>query len=216
MTPPHHQKEMDMAKAKFDIKSVQTEATKSAQRVLNAGVGVTDLAVETVRDYVAGTQKRVADVRQSVVEFEPRAFGAQAVKTVNDQVLAVPARVQEVVDINVTAATDTYGDLVKRGRTLVGRIRRQKSTQDAVAAAETTVAKARTTRTQATKAAKKSTTAAKKTVKKSTTAAKRTATTAKKSTGPARGSAKATRTSAKKTVSSASRALTDAAAKVGD
>lgn len=191
-----------MAIAKFDIKNVQTEAQKSAQRVFNAGVGVTDLAVETVRDYVAGTQKRVADVRKTVVEFEPRTFGAQAVKTVNDQVLAVPGRVQEVVDINVTAATDTYGDLVKRGKTLVGRIRRQQSTKDAVAAAETTVTKAKTTRTQATKAAKKTTTAAKKT--------------AKKSTGPARSSAKATRTSAKKTVSSASRALTDAAAKVGD
>jgi hypothetical protein len=174
-----------MAKAKFDItqfdlKTIQTEAAKSAQRVLNAGVGVTDLAVETVRDYVAGTQKRVADVQKTVVTFDPKTIPATGWAT----------------------ATDAYGDLVKRGQTLVGRIRRQKSTQDTVAAAETTVAKAKTTRTQAAKATKKTTTAAKKT--------------AKKSTGPSRSSAKATRTSAKKTVSSASRALTDAAAKVGD
>ena len=178
---------------------------KSAQRVFNAGVGVTDLAVEVVRDYVAGTQKRVADVQKSVVDFEPRAFGAQAVKTVNDQALAVPARGRGRRLRRATATSDAYGDLVKRGQTLVGRIRRQQSTQDAVAAAETTVTKAKTTRTQATKAAKKTTTAAKKST-----------TTAKKRTAATRSSAKATRTSAKKTVSSASRALTDAAAKVGD
>ena len=57
-----------MAKAKFDIKTVQTEAQKlaqqSAKRAFHAGVGVTDFAVEVVRDYVAGTQKRVADVQQ--------------------------------------------------------------------------------------------------------------------------------------------------------
>jgi heparin binding hemagglutinin HbhA len=189
MTQPHHQKEQDMAKAKFDIKTVQTEAQKlaqqSAKRAFHAGVGVTDFAVEVVRDYVAGTQKRVAGVSKTVVDFEPRAFGVQTVKTVNDQVLAVPALVQKAVDSNVAVASDAYGDLVTRGRTLVLRIRRQQSTKDAVAAAETTVTKAKTTRTQATKAAKKTTTAA----KKSTAAAK------KRSTTP-RSSAKATATSA--------------------
>jgi heparin binding hemagglutinin HbhA len=187
-----------MAKAKFDIKTVQTEAQKSAQRVFHAGVGVTDFAVEVVRDYAAGTQKRVAEVRKNVAGFEPRSFGTQAFKTVNGQVLAVPARVQKIVDINVSAATETYGDLVKRGKSLAGRIRRQQSTQDTVAAAETTVTKAKTTRTQATKAAKKTTTSA------------------KKRTAAPRSSAKATATAAKKTVSAGSRALTDAAAKVGD
>jgi hypothetical protein len=187
-----------MAMAKFDIKTVQTEAQKSAQRVFQAGVGVTDLAVEVVRDYATGTQKRVAEVRKNVAGFEPRAFGTEAVKTVNSQVLAVPARVQKIVDFNVSAATDTYGDLVKRGKSLAGRIRRQQSTQDTIAAAETTVTKAKTTRTQATKAAKATKSAAPK---------KRAA---------AKSSAKATGTAAKKTVSAASRALTDAAAKVGD
>ena len=194
-----------MAKATFDIKTIQTlqtAAQKRAQKAFHAGVGVTDLAVEVVRDYAAGTQKRVVEVRKSLVDFEPRAFGTQAVKTVNGQVLAVPARAQKVVDTNVNVATEAYADLVKRGQTLVGRIRRQKSTQDTVAAAETTVAKAKTTRTQATTAAKKSTTAAKKASAKKRTAAK--------------SSAKATRTSAKKTVSAGSRALADAAAKIGD
>ena len=47
-----------MAKAKFDIK---TEAT----RPLYVGVGVTDLAVEAVRDYVADFQKKFADVQKT-------------------------------------------------------------------------------------------------------------------------------------------------------
>jgi hypothetical protein len=205
-----------MAKAKFDIKTVQTEAQKSAQRAFHAGVGVTDLAVEVVRDYTAGAQKRIASLQKSVSTIEPKALRTQAAKDakarraaieklvaqlqaqLQAEAVAVPAKVQKAIDINVEAATDTYGDLVKRGESLVTRIRRQQSTQDTVAAAETTVTKAKTTRTQATKAAKKTTTAAKK----------RTAT--------PRSSAKATATSAKKTVSAGSRALTDAAAKVGD
>jgi len=205
-----------MAKAKFDIKTVQTEAQKSAQRAFHAGVGVTDLAVEVVRDYTAGAQKRIASLQKSVSTIEPKALRTQAAKDakarraaieklvaqlqaqLQSEAVAVPAKVQKAIDINVEAATDTYGDLVKRGESLVTRIRRQQSTQDTVAAAETTVTKAKTTRTQATKAAKKTTTAAKK----------RTAT--------PRSSAKATATSAKKTVSAGSRALTDAAAKVGD
>ena len=226
-----------MAKAKFDIKTVQTEAQKSAQRAFHAGVGVTDLAVEVVRDYTAGAQKRIVSLQKSVSTFEPKALGTQAAKDakarrvaieklvaqlqaqLQSEAVAVPAKVQKAIDANVEAATDTYGDLVKRGESLVGRIRRQQSTKDTVAAAETTVTKAKTTKTQATKAAKKTTTAAKKSTtaaKKSTTAAKKSTTAAKKRTTTPRSSAKATATSAKKTVSAGSRALTDAAAKVGD
>ena len=219
-----------MAKAKFDIKTVQTEAQKSAQRAFHAGVGVTDLAVEVVRDYTAGAQKRIVSLQKSVSTIEPKALRTQAAKDakarrvaieklvaqlqaqLQSEAVAVPAKVQKAIDANVEAATDTYGDLVKRGESLVGRIRRQQSTQDTVAASKTTVTKAKTTRTQATKAAKKTTTAA----KKSTTAAKKSTTAAKKRSTTPRSSAKATATSAKKTVSAGSRALTDAAAKVGD
>ena len=208
-----------MAKAKFDIKTVQTETQKSAQRAFHAGVGVTDLAVEVVRDYAAGAQKRIVSLQKSVTTIEPKALRTQAAKdakarrtaiekrvsALQSEAVAVPAKVQKAIDANVEAATDTYGDLVKRGESLVGRIRRQQSTQDTVAASKSTVTKAKTTRTQATKAAKKTTTAA----KTATTAAKKRAATP-------RSSAKATVTSAKKTVSAGSRALTDAAAKVGD
>ena len=161
---------------------MQTEAQKSAQRVFHAGVGVTDFAVEAVRDYAAGTQKRVADgpqerrrLRAARVQQRGRQDGQRP------RSLAVPARVQKLVDVNVSAATDTYGDLVKRGQSLAGRIRRQQSTQDTVAAAETTVTKAKTTAYPGHQggqghqaAAAKKRTAAKSSAKATGTAAKKT------------------------------------------
>jgi hypothetical protein len=219
-----------MAKAKFDIR---TEAT----RPLYATVGVTDLAVSAVREYVADVQKRFAgvqkDVQKSVsgIDLQPQALRDQAVTVVNSRVDALakdakarraaiearvaelqaearayPSKVQALVNENVATAGDAYGDLVKRGETLVGRIRRQESTKRTASSAKTTSAKAKTTKTQSAKATKS-------TARKTTSTAKKTA--AKKSTAP-KSSAKATATAAKKTASNAAEATTDAAAKVGD
>jgi heparin binding hemagglutinin HbhA len=209
-----------MAKAKFDI---PTQIPPVAARPLYAGVGVTDLVVETVRDYVADVQKRLDDVQKSVsgLETKPEVLRDRASKAVADtidtlnkdaqarrrmieqrvselqsEVQTFPTRLQKLVDAQVATAGDTYADLVKRGESLVGRIRRQQSTQDAEAAAKTTVTKAKTTRTQATKS-----------VKKTSTKARRS---------PAKSSAKATGTAAKKTASSATQAVVDAAEKIGD
>ena len=220
-----------MAKAKFDIK---TEAT----RPIYATLGVTDLAVSAVREYVADVQKkfagvqkdvttRVADVQKSVttLDLEPKVLREQAVTVVNARVDALskdakarrtaiearvaelqaeakayPAKVQSLLNDNVGTATGTYDELVKRGETLVGRIRRQESTKRTASSAKTTSAKAKTTTTQAKKTAKKTTSTAKKTAKKS----------------PAKSSAKATATAAKTTAGNAADAATDAAAKVGD
>ncbi len=213
-----------MAKAKFDIK---TEAT----RPFYATVGVTDLAVAAVREYVADVQKKFAGVQKDVsksvndFDFEPKALRDQAVTVVNARVDALakdakarrtaiearvaelqneakayPAKVQALLNDNVSTATGTYGDLVKRGEVLVGRIRGQESTKRTASSAKTTSAKAKTTTTQAKKTAKKTTSTAKKTAKKS----------------PASSSAKATATAAKKTASNAAAATSDAASKVGD
>jgi hypothetical protein len=214
-----------MAKAKFDIKAVdlktvQNEAQKSAERAFYAGIGVTDRAVEVLRTYLADAQQRaqkrlgaaqhdvtarVAGVQKSLSGFEPQAFRAEATRRVGvdakarraaiekrvsglqAEAFAVPARLQKAVDANV-----------ERGETLVGRIRRQQSTKDAVTAAETTVTKAKTTKTQAKKAVKKSTAST------------------KQSTAAARGSAKATATSARKTAEAVTEAVADAAEKIGD
>lgn len=195
---------------------------KAASKPLYAGAGVTDLAVELVRDYVTEAQKRFAGAQKRVtdLDLEPKALRDQATTVVNARVDALakdakarrgaiekrvaelqadaksfPAKVQAFVDENVSAVNGTYGDLVARGESLVTRIRKQESTQATAASAKTTTAKAKTTKTQATKAAKS---------------------TAKKQSAAPKRSAKATTTAAKKTASSATQAATDGAAKVGD
>ena len=193
-----------MAKAKFDIK---TEAT----RPIYAYVGVTDLAVETVRDSVS----RVTDI-----DFEPKALRQQAVTLVSNRVEALANQAQArraAVEARVTElqnrAKGTYSDLVVRGETLVERIRKQESTQAAVRSGKTTTAKAKTVRTQATKAASTTAGTAKSSAKR---AAKTTSNTAKKQSTRPRSAAKATGTTAKRTATRATKATADAAKKVGD
>jgi heparin binding hemagglutinin HbhA len=245
---------MNMAKTKFDIK---TEATKP----LFAYVGVTDLAVEVVRDFVSETQTRLAGVQKDVTArvadvqktaADPKALRDQAATVVTARIegltkdakarrkaiearvielqaeaKAYPAKVQTLVDDNVTTlatqATGTYAELVKRGESLVGRIRRQESTKATVKSARTTVSKAKTTTTQAKKAVDAEVTATKKTNTAAKTAAKKA--TAKKApvrkaaakkTATAQSSAKATVTAAEKTATNAVQAVADAAEKVGD
>ena len=194
-----------MAKAKFDIKTLELPAV--AAKPIYAGVGATDLAVEYVREHIADAQKKFAEVQKDVqsrvagvqknvkgFEFEPKALREQTVTAVNSRVselrsdaLAQAEKVQTRVNENVATVTDTYGDLAKRGETLVARIRKQEATKATAASAKTTAAKAKTTKTQA-----------------------------KKTTKTASSSAKATRTSAKKTASNAAKATSTGASKVGD
>jgi hypothetical protein len=217
---------MDMANAKFDIKT-------EAARPLYAGVGVTDLAVARVRGYVTEVQKRFADL-----DLEPQALREQARTLVNARVEALakdatarraavearvtelqgeakglPTRVQAVLTDNVALVNTAYADLAKRGETLVARIRRQQSTQEAVSATETAVQKAKTTQTQARKAAKTTAETTKSTAKK---AVKKSTTTAKGASATPKSSAKATTTAAKTAAADAAKAATDAAKKIGD
>ena len=210
--------------AKFDIRN-------EAKRPLYAGVGVTDLAVEAVRDYVADVQKNVTEL-----DLQPQALREQAATVVSDRVQALskdakarreaiearvaelqaearelPAKVQALLNENVATVTTAYGDLAKRGETLVGRIRSQESTQATKTAAKGTATKAKTTKTQAAKTTKST---AKKTSEGAKSTAKKASATAKKS--PAKPSAKATATAAKTTASNAATAATEGAEKIGD
>ena len=216
---------------KFEIPTIDlpTEAT----RPLYAGVGATDLVVGYVRDAVADLQKRVNDVQKDIetritsIDLEPKALRDQALIVVSTQIDALSKEAKarreaiekRVADLQSDAAgipatvTATYADLASRGEVLVGRIRKQESTQATKASAKTTTAKAKTTRTQATKATKSTASTAKKTAKKT---AKRTTATAKKSASAPTSSAKATATAAKKTTASATAAAAQAAEKVGD
>lgn len=214
---------MATTRATFDIN------TRGAVRPLYAGVGVTDLAVETVREYLADMTDRVTALQKDVAgwDLEPESLRKQAMTLVNERVELlgkeakarrtrvekrvaelqhVPGRVQHTVADTASSWTttlgDTYGDLVKRGETLVNRIRKQESTLAAEKSAKTTVAKAKATRTQATKAARSATSSA--------------TTTAKKAASTPRRTAKATATSARKTASAAAKAVVEAVEKIGD
>jgi hypothetical protein len=221
-----------MAKPKFDIPTQLPVAVArpvyagvgATDRVVEAVRG----AVADVQKRALAVQHDVSKT-VSGLDYQPQALREQATRVVTTSVdtlgkdaqarrklveerLAalqadareLPVRIQKLVDEQVAGARETYDELVRRGETLVGRIRRQPTTQEARAAAQTTTAKAKTTKTQAARTAKK-------TVKKSTSTAKRTA-----RSSSAKSSAKATTTSAKKAAAKTAQATTDAASKVGD
>lgn len=228
---------------KFDVRA-------EVSRVFYAGVGVNDLAVELVRD-------AVADVQKSIKEFEldPKELRERVTKLVNERLDALtkdakarrdavetrlaelrkeltgyPDRVETLIDENVDVVAGRYEDLIKRGESLVGRIRRQEATQTAVHDVKTAVAKAKTTRTQVEHAAKaeldevraevkKDVAEVKAAVKKATTTRKATAkkaTPAKKAAKAAESSAKATATATKHAAEDVVDAVREAAKKVGD
>lgn len=196
-------------RAKLEI---PTQLPERVTRPLYAGVGATDRVVEVVRAAAADLQARAVAIQKQVsdLEYQPQALRRQAAQAVTTRVDVLqseakdlPVRLQKLVDDQVATAGVTFDDLVKRGETLVGRIRRQPSTAATTSSAKTATAKAKTTRTQASKTASTAKKSASRTTKK---AAK----------SPARSSAKATSTAAKATAANATKAATDAAKKVGD
>ena len=200
-----------------------TTITRSKPFYVVAGAG--DLAVKTVREVPA---------RLVTIKVE-RKDVAKAVSTLQAETAALPAKAQTAAVGVVVGAADradaVYDTLLTRGRKVVGRIRRQKSTQELKRNAGTTVRRTKAASTVASKgasdtatAAKGTRTTAKKSAKKSAsnttsatrTSAKRTATTARKRATGTRTATKSATTSARKTASSAASAVSDGAAKVGN
>jgi hypothetical protein len=177
------------------VQAVQHDVSKTVSGLDYQPQALREQATRAVTTSV-DTLNKDAQARRKVVEQRLAAFQSDA--------RTLPVRLQKLVDEQVAGALETYDELVRRGETLVGRIRRQPATREAGASAQTTTAKARTTKTQASKTART-------TAKKTTSTAKKTA---RKS--PAKSSAKATATSAKKAASKTAQATTDAAKKVGD
>ena len=104
-----------------------------------AAVGVTDLAVEKVR--FAGL--RASELRSELsADLEPTALQARATK-VADQVKELPAVAINQSMVFGGKVAEGYDELANRGKSLVNRIRTQKSTKDLVAQANTTVAQAK-------------------------------------------------------------------------
>ncbi|GAW48472.1 MULTISPECIES: hypothetical protein [unclassified Nocardioides] len=218
-----------MAKAKFDIKT-------EASRPIYAGVGVTDLAVGLVRDYVADVQKKFAGVQKDVqtrvssIELEPKALREQAATVVIARVDAlskdakarravIEARVAELQAdakaLPIKVQSVVAENVSTATETYADLAKRGETLVERIrkqSSTQATVTSAKTTsakaKTTKTQATKATKTTAKKTAKKASTTAKKT------STAP-RSSAKATSTAAKKTASNAAQATTDAATKVG-
>jgi heparin binding hemagglutinin HbhA len=179
-----------------------TLTTITRSKPFYVAAGVTDAAVAKLRGVPA---------KLSTVKVERRDI-EKAVATVQIEVVSLPARAQATavgIAGDVTGRVDdVYGDMLVRGRKVVGRIRRQKSTQDLKKQASTTVRRTKATGTTAKKSASATGTTAKR-------AAKRTTTAAKKNASATRSTAKSATTSARKTSTSAAKATKAGASKVG-
>jgi len=197
-------------------------------------VGITDLAVERARGAQAQLVQVSTDVRTELAAERLQA----RVRTLPQQARTLPTA---AVSRGLEAAgkvEEGFDDLAGRGKQLVGRIRKQKATQDLVQQGRTTLSRTKAAVTTVRRGAKDTEVAAKGTVtsarkdaattveatrasvskataKSTKPAAKRTATTAKKRTTASKTAAKGAGTSARKTATKAVKAASSAADKVG-
>jgi hypothetical protein len=191
-------------------------AEPAALTPIFAVVGATDFAVEHVRNAQAQAQRAVSD------------FNAQE----------VPTRVVATALEAASKAEAGYEDLARRGRKLVSRVRRQRSTQDFLQQASNTISRTRGAVTSARRAADGTSAALLDTIyvgrreaasvaasatrradsAASTTqrSARKTAGTVKRTTTTAKSQAKGARTTAAKATTTGARAAKSAATKVGD
>ena len=220
-----------------DIRKTVTDTTP-----VYAAVGVTDLAVERLREARADARARAAAVR---LDLDISTMQDKAVKRfdkVSAQVQQIPAQLRSQSVEAADKAKETYAELAVRGEKLVKRIREQKSTQDLLAQAGNTVSLGKGAVTTVRKAAHDTQEAAKATLatgrreagtlaasvqddvkatgRKAATSTKAVAddgvAIAKKSTASAERAARSAVTSARKTAAAAAAATKTATSKVGD
>ena len=124
-----------------------------------AAVGVTDLAVEKVREARLRAEQARADfalrAEKARVELStdlaPANVQARATKAVDDA-MEIPAMAINQTMVLGGRLTEAYDELAARGHKLVTRIQNQKATKDLVAQADTTVAQVKGAVTSARKA----------------------------------------------------------------
>jgi hypothetical protein len=219
-----------------DIRKSVTDTTP-----VYAAVGLTDLAVEKVRD---------ARAKASGVRIELDRAGLQAkaqarVAEVTEQAQELPALALNRGLVLASKAAESYEVFAQRGEKVVKRVRNQKSTQDLISQAEatfalgkgavTTVRRSATDIQRSAKAtlttgrkeaavvadsvadeAAEAATTAKKSAARTRTAAKRTTTTTKKSAASSKRAAKAAATGVQETLTATGDAVDAAAEKLGD
>jgi len=113
-----------------DIRKTVTDATP-----VYAALGVTDLAVERLRD----ARARAAGVRldHEISAMQDRA--AKRLEKVSEHVQHIPAQVRNQGVGVAGKARQTYSELAVRGEKMVKRVRNRKSTKDLFAQAGSTV-----------------------------------------------------------------------------
>lgn len=227
-----------MPKSRFELPA---ELPTTVARPIYAGVGVTDLAVEFVREYVADMQKRAADVQKTVskIDYQPTSLATEAQKRAQHATKVVTERVET---LNKTVTDDAQArraviekrvaELQAEAKALPTRLQkfldeqlgtagdtydelvsRGESLVDRILGQQSTRDAEKAVKTTVAKA-KTTKTQASKTAATAKKSAKKSAATTRKS--PAKSSAKATVTSAKKAAESTAAAVVDAAEKIGD
>ena len=219
-----------------DIRNTVTDATP-----VYAAVGVTDLAVERLRD--AGAHAAAIRLDLDISALQGKAV--ERVEKVAEQAHQIPAQVRSQSVEVAGKAKHAYLELAVRGEKLVKRIRNQQPTKNLLAQAGNTVSLGKGAVTTVRKAALDTQRAARLTLAtgrreagsvassvqgdvKATgrsvskaaattlTSAKATVTSAKKSTASAERATKSVAASARKTATSATTAAKIATPKVGD
>ena len=142
-----------------------------AKKPAFAAVGVVDLYVGQV---VSQVKDLPADARKVQEKLQARFEARTAtLKTVPAQLKTLPAQVKTLrtgLEGRVAQATDFYGTLAVRGEKLFGQIRRQPSTETALAEGKAAVKKAESTAASAKKGAASASASAKKATQASGTA----------------------------------------------
>jgi len=125
------------------VRTANTRRKRPTDRnPLYALTGAGDLAVEKLR---AMPVKLAAELRS-----EPKAVARRLGELPRD-VKALPERAQAFARTTFAKAGDSYDELANRGRRVVGRVRRQKATEELADQAGRTGRKAQATRTAARK-----------------------------------------------------------------
>jgi len=117
-----------------DIRKTVTDTTP-----VYAAVGVTDLAIERLREARTRAATRAAAVRTDLDVSVMQDRAAKRFEKVAEQAQQIPAQVRSQTVEVAGKARETYSDLAVRGEKLVKRIRNQKSTKDLFAQAGNTV-----------------------------------------------------------------------------
>jgi len=153
--------------------TAQIRKTLTDAKPLYAVAGAGDLAVEKLRHGLTALR---GDLRE-----EPKATRARA-GALRQDVTQLTHKTEVFAHGQLDKAAETYDDLAGRGERLMGRIRRQKATDELVEQAEATIRRARATRTAAHKgaqragrAAQDTMTEARKTAQAAATAGRRAA-----------------------------------------